>query len=185
MRKASARRWIAASPSCPWPLAGPERRTHDYDRHGTTSLFAALDVASGKVIARCQKRHRHQEFLRFLDQIERAVPAALEVHVILDNSGTHKPPKVARWFARHPRYHLHFTPTSASWLNQVERWFAKITQERIRRDAFRSVGELERAILAYVQTNNQDPKPFVWTASADLILGKVQTLCERINLSGH
>lgn len=174
-----------SQPILPLRPGQPERRTHDYYRHGTTSLFAALDVASGRIIGRCHKRHRHQEFLRFLDQIEREVPAHLEVHLILDNYGTHKAPKVARWFARHPRYHLHFTPTSASWLNQIERWFAQITQERIRRDAFRSVGELERAILDYIDAHNKDPKPFVWTASVDLILGKIQNLCKRINLSGH
>jgi transposase len=133
-----------SQPILPMRLGQPERRTHDYYRHGTTSLFAALDVASGRIIGRCHKRHRHQEFLRFLYQIEREVPAHLEIHIILDNYGTHKTPKVARWFVRRPRYHLHFTPTSASWLNQIERWFAKITQERIRRDAFRSVAELER-----------------------------------------
>ena len=174
-----------SQPILPLRPGQPERRTHDYYRHGTTSLFAALDVATGKIIGRCHHRHRHQEFLRFLDQIERAVPAHLEVHLVLDNYATHKTPKVARWFARHPRYHLHFTPTSASWLNQIERWFARITEERIRRDAFRSVGELERAILDYIDAHNQNPKPFVWTASADLILGKVQNLCERINRSGH
>jgi transposase len=172
-----------SQPILPLRPGQPERRTHDYHRHGTTSLFAALDVATGRVIGRCHKRHRHQEFLRFLDQIEAEVPAHLEIHIILDNYGTHKTPKVLRWFARHPRYHLHFTPTSASWLNQIERWFAKITQERIRRDAFRSVAELERAILAYIDAHNEHPKPFVWTASADLILGKVQSLCERINRS--
>lgn len=174
-----------SQPILPMRPTQAERRTHDYYRHGTTSLFAALDIATGKVIGRCQSRHRHQEFLRFLDQIEARVPAELEVHLVLDNYGTHKAPKVAAWFARHPRYHLHFTPTGASWLNQVERWFAKITDQRIRRSAFKSVKELEKAILSYVESNNQNPKPFVWTASADLILGKVQKLCERINHSGR
>jgi transposase len=160
-----------------------ERRTHDYTRHGTTSLFAALDVATGRVIGQCHRRHRHQEFLRFLDRIEREVPADLEIHIVLDNYATHKTPKVAAWFRNHPRYHLHFTPTSASWLNQVERWFAKITDQRIRRGAFRSVRDLEQAIEDYIATHNASPKPFVWTASADLILGKVQISCERINQS--
>ena len=162
-----------------------ERRTHDYFRHGTTSLFAALDIATGKVFGRCQSRHRHQEFLRFLQQIEDTVPAELEIHLVLDNYGTHKAPKVARWFKRRPHYHLHFTPTSGSWLNQIERWFAKITEQRLRRSAFHSVADLEKTIHQYLETNNRNPTPFVWTASADLILGKVETLCSRINRSGH
>ncbi|MBI5688607.1 MAG: IS630 family transposase [Verrucomicrobia bacterium] len=162
-----------------------ERRTHDYFRHGTTSLFAALDIATGKVIGRCHPRHRHQEFLRFLQQIEDAVPAALEIHLVLDNYGTHKAPKVAAWFKRRPRYHLHFTPTSGSWLNQVERWFARITEQRLRRSAFHSIADLEKAIRQYLETNNRNPTPFVWTASADLILGRVETLCSRIDRSGH
>lgn len=162
-----------------------ERRTHDYFRHGTTSLFAALDIATGEIIGRCQPRHRHQEFLRFLQQIEDAVPAGLEVHLVLDNYGTHKAPKVAAWFKRRPRYHLHFTPTSGSWLNQIERWFAKLTEQRLRRSAFHSVADLEQAIRQYLASNNRHPTPFVWTASADLILGKVGALCLRINRSGH
>ena len=162
-----------------------ERRTHDYYRHGTTSLFAALDIATGKVIGNCFKQHRHQEFLRFLNQIDRNVPAQLDVHLVMDNYGTHKAPKVAAWFKKRPRYHLHFTPTSSSWLNQVERWFGKITDQRIRRSAFKSVADLEKAIIEYVEANNKNPKPFVWTATADMILGKVQALCKRINNSGH
>lgn len=162
-----------------------ERKTHDYVRHGTTSLFAALDVASGKVIGQCHRRHRHQEFLRFLNVIDREVPPHLDVHLVIDNYTTHKTPKVARWFQARPRYHLYFTPTSASWLNQVERWFAKITEQRIRRGAFHSVKELETAIIDYIAHHNRDPKPFVWTATADSILGKVKTVCERINQSGH
>lgn len=174
-----------SQPILPMGPGQPERRTHDYYRHGTTSLFAALDIATGKVIGRTQKRHRHQEFLRFLKQIDQEVPKELQIHLVLDNYGTHKAPKVAAWFKKRPRYHLHFTPTSASWLNQVERCFAKITQERIRRGVFKSVGELEKAIEDYLAANNKAPKPFVWTATADLILGKVQTLCSRINRSGH
>ena len=162
-----------------------ERKTHDYVRHGTTSLFAALDVASGKVIGQCHRRHRHQEFLRFLNVIDGEVPPDLEVHLVIDNYTTHKTPKVTRWFQARPRYHLHFTPTSASWLNQVERWFAKITQQRIRRGAFFSVKELETAIIDYITHNNRHPKPFVWTASADSILAKVKANCERTNPSGH
>ncbi len=124
----------------------PERQTHDYERHGTTTLFAALDVAAGKIIGQCQPRHRHQEFLRFLDKIDAAIPGSSSVHLILDNYGTHKHPDVKKWFAEHPHYRLHFTPTSASWLNQVERWFAEITRKRLRRGTFRSVRELEKAI---------------------------------------
>lgn len=163
----------------------PEQRTHDYERHGTTSLFAALDVATGKVIGECHRRHRHQEFLKFLKRVDSQVPQDLEVHLVMDNYGTHKTPTLIRWFARHPRYHVHFTPTSASWLNQVERWFAELTDKRIRRGSFNSVQGLEKAVRDYLQLNNQAPKPFVWTADADLILGKVQRLCERISDSGH
>jgi transposase len=160
-------------PILPMKPGQPERRTHDYYRHGTTSLFAALDIATGKVIGRCHRRHRHQEFLRFLDQIEGEVPAELEIHLVLDNYGTHKAPKVQRWFTKHPRYRLHFTPTSASWLNQIERWFAKITDQRIRRGVFQAVKELETAILDYIKNNNEEPKPFIWTATADMIFAKI------------
>ena len=163
-----------SQPLLPLRPGQPERATHDYHRHGTTSLFAALDIATGKVIGRCHSRHRQQEFLRFLDQIDRGVPAGREVHLVLDNYGTHKTPKVAAWFKKRPRYHLHFTPTSASWLNQVERWFAKITDQRIRRDSFRSLPALVAAIDDYIHANNQDPVPFVWTASADLILERIK-----------
>src|SRR5204863_416727 len=125
----------------------PEQRTHDYERHGTTSLFAALDIATGKVIGKCRRRHRHQEFLQFMEYVDSGLPPeAGEIHLVLDNYGTHKTPKVVRWFARHPRYHLHFTPTSGSWVNQVERWFAEITNKRIRRGSFDSVRSLEKAI---------------------------------------
>ncbi len=163
----------------------PEQRTHDYERHGTTSLFAALDVATGKVIGECHRRHRHQEFLKFLDLVDARIPKQGEVHLVMDNYGTHKTPKVIRWFARHPRYHLHFTPTSGSWLNQVERWFAELTDRRIRRGSFDSVRSLEKAIQEYLAQNDQEPKPFAWTADADLILGKVRLFCERIYDSGH
>jgi transposase len=161
----------------------PEQRTSDYERHGTTSLFAALDIATGKVIGECHRRHRHQEFLKFMESVDAKLPEAGEVHLVMDNYGTHKTPKVIRWFARHPRYHLHFTPTSGSWVNQVERWFAEITEKRIRRGSFTSVRSLEKAILEYLDHNNENPKPFVWTADADLILGKIQRLCERISNS--
>jgi transposase len=164
----------------------PEQRTNDYERHGTTSLFAALDIATGQVIGNCHRRHRHQEFLQFMELVDKRLPVdAGEIHLVLDNYGTHKTPKVIRWFARHPRYQLHFTPTSGSWVNQVERWFGEITEKRIRRGSFRSVRSLEQAIREYLLHNNENPKPFVWTADADLILGKIQRLCERIyNSSG-
>ena len=147
--------------------------THDYKRHGTTTLFAALDVASGKVIGQCMKRHRHQEWLKFLRAIDRATPKGLDLHLIADNYATHKHPAVKAWLAKHPRFHMHLTPTSASWLNQVERFFGLITEKRIRRGVFRSVGELETAILDYLDHHNADPKPFVWTAPATEILQKV------------
>jgi transposase len=164
----------------------PEQRTNDYERHGTTSLFAALDVATGKVIGKCHRRHRHQEFLKFLQTVDAAIPPdAGEIHLILDNYGTHKTPAVVRWFVRHPRYQLHFTPTSGSWVNQIERWFAQITEKRIRRGSFTSVTSLEKAIQDYLNCNNENPKPFIGTADAELILGKIQRLCERISNSAH
>jgi transposase len=147
--------------------------THDYKRNGTTTLFAALDVATGKVIGRCLKRHRHQEFLRFLREVDRATPKPLDLHLIVDNYATHKHPKVKAWLAKHPRFHLHFTPTSASWLNLVERFFGLITEDAIRRGVFRSVADLEAAIEAYLDHHNADPKPFIWTAPAANILEKV------------
>jgi transposase len=162
----------------------PERQTHDYERHGTTTLFAALDVKAGRVIAQCQPRHRHQEFVRFLERINRNVPSRLPIHLILDNYGTHKHPEVRAWFERHPRYHLHYTPTSASWLNQVERWFAEITRKRIRRGTFRSVSALVKAIQDYVRVNNNDPTPFVWTASSEIIVRKLR-FAKRTSETGH
>lgn len=169
------------------PLAPgiPERRTHDYMRHGTTTLFAALDIASGEVIGELHRRHRSSEFLQFLRTIEASVPAALDIHLIMDNYGTHKTPKVREWFARHPRFHVHFTPTSASWINQVERWFATLTEKQIRRGTHRSTRQLEQAIRAYLDTYNADPKPFVWAKSADDILASIERFCLRISNSGH
>src|SRR3989441_1229204 len=163
----------------------PARQTHDYIRHGTTSLFAALNVATGKVVGRCYRRHRHQELLKFLDQVDATLPPDGDVHVIMDNYGTHKVPKVARWFARHPRFHVHFTPTSASWLNQVERWFATLTQKYIRRGTHRSTRQLEQAIRHYIKINNDDPKPFVWSKTADDILASVERFCLRTSNSRH
>ncbi len=152
----------------------PERQTHDYARHGVTTLFAALNVLEGTVIGACAERHRHTEFLEFLERIERETPKRLAIHMILDNYGTHTHPKVREWFAVHPRYHLHFTPTSASWLNLVERWFAELTRKRIRRGTFCSVPELIRAIRQYLRESNADPKPFIWTATASSIMRKIR-----------
>ena len=162
-----------------------ERRTHDYVRHGTTSLFAALDTATGQVIGSCRQRHRSVEFIKFLDQIEAAVPPDLDIHVILDNYGTHKTEAVHRWLAKRPHYHLHFTPTSSSWLNLVERFFAALTEKQLRRGVFRSTRELEGAIAQYLDVTNADPKPFVWTKTTDQILASIARFCQRINDSGH
>ena len=169
------------------PLAPgiPARRTHDYMRHGTTTLFAALDIASGEVIGELHRRHRSSEFLQFLRTIEASVPAALDIHLVMDNYGTHKTPKVRSWFARHPRFHVHFTPTSASWINQVERWFATLTEKQIRRGTHRSTRQLEQAIRSYLDTYNADPRPFVWSKSADDILASIERFCLRISNSGH
>ena len=147
--------------------------THDYKRHGTTTLFAALDVATGQVIGQCMKRHRHQEWLRFLRTIDRRTPKALDLHLIADNYATHKHPTVKAWLAEHRRFHMHFTPTSSSWINQVERFFGRITTDRIRRGVFKSVAELEATIQNYLEHHNANPKPFVWTKSAADILEKV------------
>ena len=159
-------------PMLPLAPGMAERRTHDYKRHGTTSLFAALDVATGRVIGELHRRHRSKEFLAFLRTIEANVPPVLAVHLILDNYGTHKTPSVRAWFARNPRFHVHFTPTSASWLNLVERFFAEITRKRIRRGAFASVAALEAAIRDYLASHNANPKPFVWSKTAHTILEK-------------
>lgn len=162
-----------------------ERRTHDYVRHGTTSLFAALDMATGKVIGRCFPRHRSREFLQFLRRIDESVPGDLEVHLVVDNYGTHKTQAVRRWLLRHPRFHVHFTPTSASWINMVERWFADLTNRQIRRGAHRSTAQLEQAIEHYLRTHNEDPRPFVWTKTADQILNSVASFCQRTSGAGH
>ena len=151
----------------------PERQTHDYERHGTTTLFAALNVLEGTVIGECQPRHRHQEFLGFLDRIEESVESGVDIHLVLDNYGTHKHPAVKKWLVQRPRYHVHFTPTSSSWLNQIERWFAEITRKRIRRGTFRSVRDLIKAINDYIKFYNKKPRPFLWIASASQIIRKV------------
>ena len=173
------------APTLPLRPGYAERRTHDYRRHGTTSLFAALDVATGTVIGECHRRHRATEFLQFLKTIDAAVSRDLDLHLVLDNYGTHKTPRVRRWLAAHPRFHLHFTPTSASWLNLVERWFATLTQKQIKRGAHRSTRALETAIREYVAIANAAPKPFVWTKTADDILASVARYCQRISDSGH
>jgi transposase len=162
-----------------------ERRTHDYTRHGTTLLFAALNVKTGKLIGECHRRHRAKEFRKFLDTIDAAVPAALGVHVILDNYGTHKTPLIHRWLLRHPRFHVHFTPTGTSWINLVERWFATLTDKQLRRGVHRSTRDLETTILHYIDITTEHPKPFVWTKTADEILASVARFCQRISNSGH
>ena len=161
------------TPVLPMRPGQVERRTHDYVRHGTTDLFAALDVKTGKVIGACRQRHRAREFRAFLDLIDRGVPSGLEVHLVLDNASTHTAPLIRRWLAKRPRYHLHFTPTSASWLNMVEGWFALLTARQLRRGTFRSTRALGRAIRAYIAGANENPKPFVWTKSAEVILESV------------
>jgi transposase len=158
--------------------------THDYVRHGTTTLFAALNVLEGTVIGGCFERHRHEEFLKFLRQIDRQTPARLALHLIVDNYGTHKHESVQRWLAKHPRFHLHFTPTSSSWLNLVERWFAEITRKQIRRGVFHSVAELIAVIERYIEHNNRDPKPLVWTKRVDEILEKVGH-CKAASVTQH
>jgi transposase len=160
-------------PGLPMKKGRAGTMTHDYKRHGTTTLFAALDVATGRVIGACMKRHRHQEWLKFLRAIDRKTPKALDLHLIADNYATHKHPAVKSWLAKHPRFHMHFTPTSASWLNQVERFFGLITHDRIRCGVFKSVDELVTAIQEYLDHHNADPKPFIWTAEAADILKKV------------
>lgn len=176
-------------PLLPLRPGTPERRTHDYHRHGTSSLFAGLMVKTGVVIGECHRRHRHQEFLKFLNTIEDVVratePAGTAVHLVLDNYATHKTPAVRRWLARHPGYQLHFTPTSASWLNQVERVFADLTAKQLRRGVFTSVASLEKAALDYIDARNEDAKPFAWTADANTILGRVARNRAAISKSGH
>jgi len=161
-------------PGLPMKRGRAGTMTHDYKRNGTTTLFAALNTLDGSVIGQCLPRHRHQEFLKFLRTIHRETPKELDLHLIVDNYGTHTHPKVTAWLDKHPRFHMHFTPTSASWLNLVERWFREITDKRIRRGAFRSVDALVAAIMEYLDANNVNPKPFVWTASMDTILSKVK-----------
>jgi len=172
-------------PMLPMGFGYIEGVTHDYHRHGTTTLFAALNLLDGEVIAQCKPRHRHQEFLAFLRHIEANVPVQLDIHLVVDNYATHKHPKVRAWLARRPRWHIHFTPTYASWLNQVERFFALITQRAIRRGSFVSTADLVKKIDRFVRHHNQTSRPFVWTATADSILHKLARLCQRISGTEH
>jgi putative transposase len=172
-------------PLLPMGLGYVEGITHDYRRHGTTTLFAALNTTTGKVLSQCRHRHRHQEYLDFLREIERNVPEKFDVHIIVDNYATHKHPRVKRWVAARPRFHVHFTPTYASWLNQVEIWFNRITQQAIRRGTFQSVKELVAKIDQFVRSSNAHAQPFVWTATADSILAKIERLCNRISGTTH
>jgi transposase len=173
------------APILPMLPGTPQRATHDYKRAGTSSLYAALDLTTGKVIGRLHSRHRAVEFKQFLATLEREVPADLDVHIVLDNSSTHKTPAIGRWLAAHPRFVLHFTPTSSSWLNLVERWFSELTSKLLKRGAHRSVRALNADIRAWIETWNDDPKPFVWTKTADQILDSIARYCERINESRH
>mgnify|MGYP001571607989 CR=1 FL=1 len=160
-------------PLLPLRFGIPARQTHDYTRHGTTTLFAALNMLDGTVIGDCMPRHRHQEFIRFLQIIDTKTPLDLDLHLIVDNYGTHKHPRVLRWLKRHPRFHLHFIPTSSSWVNMVERWFAEISRKQIRRGSFKNVKELIRVIKEYIESNNQNPKAFTWTATVESIMNKI------------
>jgi transposase len=173
------------APILPLLPGTPQRRSHDYKRNGTTNLYAALDVASGKVIADMAPRHRAEEFRKFLNLIDRTVPPHLEVHLVVDNSSTHKAPTIRRWLLRHPRFTLHFTPTYSSWMNLVERWFAELTTKWLRRGTHRSVKELTTSIQTWIANWNDDPKPFVWHKTADEILDSLAAYCQRINDLGH
>src|SRR5215813_9617668 len=174
-----------SQPILPMRPGQAERRAHDYQRNGTTSLFAALDAKTGKVIGQLNRRHRSLEFRKFLDKIEAQVPPELDVHLILDNYGTHKTATIQRWLLKRPRFHVHFTPTSASWLNLVERWFALLTEQQLRRGIFRSTRNLETTIRNYIATHNEEPKPFIWTKTADEILACVARFCQRTLETGH
>jgi transposase len=172
-------------PVLPMAPGVPERRTHDYRRHGITSLFAAFNVGNGEVIGEVHRRHRSSEFKTFLERIDKEVPSHLDVHLIMDNYGTHRTPLIQRWLARRPRFHVHFTPTYSSWINQVERWFATFTSKQLRRSTHRSTRALEAAIRLYLAVYNENPKPFTWVKSADQILDSVRRFCLRTSLAGH
>ena len=183
--KAQVQALDRSQPVLPMRPGQAERRTPDYLRHGTTNLFAALDYKAGTVIGEFHRRHRALEFRSFLETIDTVVPGKFELHLILDNYGTHKTPAIKRWLLRHPRFHLHFTPTSTSWLNLVERWFAALTEKQLRRGAHRSTRELEDAIRRYLELSNRNPKAFIWTKTADQILESLARFCKRISNSGH
>jgi transposase len=174
-----------SAPVLPMMPGMPERRTHDYVRSGTTTLFAALDVASGQVIGSLHRRHRAIEFKKFLTKIDAEVPPELDVHLICDNLSTHKTPAITRWLASHPRFHLHFTPTSSSWLNQVERWFGLLTDKQLRRSAHKNLHALEKDIRTWLATWNENPRPFTWTKTADEIFERLNTYLQRIPGAGH
>jgi transposase len=174
-----------SAPTLPMLPGTPARATHDYKRNGTSSLFAALELASGKVIRSLHARHRAVEFKKFLIKIDKEVPADLDIHMILDNYSTHKTPAIKRWLAAHPRFHLHFTPTSASWINLVERWFAELTTRKLRRGVHRSVRALNADIRQWIDTWNENPRPYVWTKTAEQILDSISRYCQRINQTGH
>ena len=173
------------APTLPMLPGTPERATHDYERNGTSSLYAALNVGSGELISSLHQRHRAIEFLKFLKTIDATVPAHLDVHLVLDNASSHKTPKVRRWLAQHPRFVLHFTPTSSSWINLVERWFSELTTKLLRRGAHRSVRQLNTEIRRWIDICNENPQPFVWTKTADQILDSIKRYCERINQARH
>ena len=183
--KAQVQALDRSQPVLPMRPGQAERRTPDYLRHGITNLFAALDYQAGTVIGEFHRRHRALEFRSFLETIDTAVPAKFELHLILDNYGTHKTPAIKAWLARHPRFHMHFTPTATSWLNLVERWFAALTEKQLRRGAHRSTRELEDAIRHYLDLSNRNPKAFIWTKTADQILESLARFCKRISNSGH
>jgi transposase len=174
-----------SQPVLPMLPGMPERRTHDYVRHGTSSLFAALDVATGTVIGSVHRRHRAVEFKKFLTKLDKQVPAELGVHLVGDNYATHKTDTIQRWLATHPRFHLHFVPTSSSWLHQVERWFSELTTKLLQRGVHNNVQQLEADIRNWIATWNEDPRPFVWTKTADEILGSLARYCQRISGAGH
>ncbi len=173
------------APTLPMLPGTPERATHDYERHGTTSLYAALNVQSGEVLSALHQRHRAVEFLKFLKTIDATVPAELGVHLVLDNASSHKTPAVRRWLAQHPRFRLHFTPTSSSWINLVERWFAELTTKLLRRGRHRSVRALNADIRNWIDTWNENPRPYVWTKTADQILDAIKRYCQRTNPAAH
>jgi transposase len=173
------------APLLPLRPGQPERRTHDYKRHGTTSLFAALETRTGTVVGECFPRHRATEFRKFLDRIDDVVPAELDIHLILDNASTHKTPLIHRWIAKRPRYHVHVTPTSASWINLVERLFSELTTKQLQRGVHRSVEALEATIYRYLADRNKNPRPFIWTKTADEVLASIKRFCQRTSVSGH